>query len=179
MLSTTSSTFLRRQICADGGKIAEPHQRIGRRLHVDHTRVLADRPFHILRLRCVDVRELQAEAGHHLVEEARRSAIEIVATDHVIAGLQHGHDRVNRSHAARKNASSDSAFKRSQILFQAGARGIGHAGILISLVLADSLLHISRGRIDRHRDRAGQGSGSCPAWMARVAKPGSVRFFHE
>ena len=144
---------------ADRRQIAQPHQRIGRRLHIDHPRVLADGAFDVLRVRGIDVRELQPEARHHLVEQTRRSAVQIVAADHVIAGLQHADDRIDRRHAAGENARGDSAFERGKILLQPGARGIRDAGIFISLVLADSLLDIGRSWIDGNGHRSGQGIG--------------------
>ena len=154
VLSTTSATFFRRQICADRRQIAQPHQRIRRRLHIHHPRVLADGAFDVLRVGSIDVRKFQPKSGHHLVEQPRRSAVQIVAAHHVVARLQHAHDGIDRRHAAGKDARRHSAFERCQILFQPRARGIRHARIFISFVLADSLLNVGRSRIDGNGDRA-------------------------
>ena len=99
------------------------------------------------------------KSGHHLIEQAGSAAVEIVAADDVVAGLQHADDGVDRSHAAGEDSGGDSAFERGEIFLKPGARGIRHARVLVSFVLADALLDVSGGRIDRNRDRAGEWIG--------------------
>ena len=68
-------------------------------------------------------------------------------------------DGIDRGHAAGEHAGRDTAFESSEILLQPRARGIRDAGIFVSLVLADSLLHVGRGGINGDRDGAGQRIG--------------------
>jgi len=77
----------------------------------------------------------------------------------VIAGLQHCRDGVDGGHAAGKDAGGYSAFERGQVFFEAVARGIRDAGVFVSLVLADALLHVGGGGVDGDSDRSGEGVG--------------------
>ena len=63
VLSTTRTTFLRRQMALIAARSLEAHQRIGRRLDINHSRVLPDRTFDILRVGSVDVGKLQPETA--------------------------------------------------------------------------------------------------------------------
>ncbi len=105
----------------------------------------------------VHVGEFHAIAGQNLIEQARHAAVEVVAADHVVAGLEHGADGVDGRHAAGEDARGDAAFERRQVFFQAGARGIGNAGVFVALVLAEFLLNVGGGRVDGDRDGAGFG----------------------
>ena len=151
--------FLAAAYLADGLDVAERHERIGWRLDVHHARVLADGAFDILRVGSVDVGKFHSEICQHLIEEAGHAAVEIVAADHVVAGLVHGADGVDGRHAAGEDAGGNSAFERRQVFFQTGARGIGDASVFVSLVLAQFLLNVGGSWIDGNRDRAGFGIG--------------------
>ena len=98
---------------ADLSQIAQRHQRIGRRLHIDHARIFADRAFHIFRIRCIHVGKIESEPGQHLIKQPRRPPIQIIPAHHMVARLQHARDRVDRGHSAGKNARRNSPFKRS------------------------------------------------------------------
>ena len=51
---------------------------------------------------------------------------------------------------------SETAFLYGgKVLLEAGARGIGHARILVTFVLADRFLNVSGCRENRNRNRAG------------------------
>ena len=108
-----------------------------------------------LRVRRVDVAELHAEIRQYLIEEAGHASVEIVAADHVIAGFVHGADGIDCRHPAGEDAGGDSAFEGRQIFFQAGASGIGDAGVFVAFVLAQFLLDVGGGRIDGNCYRAG------------------------
>ena len=116
--------FLAARNGTDGRQIAQAHQGIGRGLDVHHARVLADRALDIFRVRSIDIGEFEAEVGHHLVEQARGSAVQIISADDVIAGFECVDDGVDCRHAAGEHAGRDSAFQRGKILLQARARGI-------------------------------------------------------
>ena len=85
VLSTTRATFLRRQMALIAARSLSAHQGIGRSLDVHHARVLADRALDVFRVGRIDVSEFEAEVGHDLIEQARGSAVEIVAANYVIA----------------------------------------------------------------------------------------------
>ena len=102
-------------------------------------------------------------AGQHLIEQPWHAAIEIVAADDVVAGLVHGADGVDGRHAAGEHARRDSSFERRQVFLQPGARGIRNPGVLVSLVFAQFLLHISGSGVDGNVTAPVSGSGSWPA----------------
>ena len=151
--------FLAAAYLADGLNVAERHERVGRRFHVDHAGVFSDGALDISRVGSVDVGEFHSEIRQDLVEEAGHASVEIVAADDMVAGLVHGADGIDRRHAAGEDARGNTAFERRQVFFQAGARGIGNAGVFVALVLAQFLLHVSGGGVDGNRYRAGFGVG--------------------
>ncbi len=104
--------------------------------------------FDILRVGSIDVGKFQTEVGHHLVEQARRSAVEIIAANDMIAGLQHGDDGVDRGHAAGEYAGSDSAFERGKILLR-GARAWDSRRGSIRILCARRFPAERRSRLDR------------------------------
>src|SRR5579864_3266027 len=134
--------FLAAANLCNGGNVAERHQRVGRGFDVDHASALAKRSLHVLRVGGVYISEFQAVSGKHLVEKARNTAIKIVPADNMVSGLEHGTERVDGRHATGEDARGDSAFKRSEIFFQAVAGRIGDAGIFVSFVLAELFLNI-------------------------------------
>ena len=96
----------------------------------------------------------------------------------MIAGFQHGHDRVDRRHPAGENPRRHATFERSKILLEPRPRGIRHPRIFIPLVLADPLLHISRRRINRHRHRTRQRIRLLPRVNRLSRKTKLLLFFH-
>ncbi len=138
-------------------KVTECHEGIGRSLDINHAGVFADGAFHIFHIGSIDVGEFDAVTGEHLIEEARNSAIKVVAAHDVVAGLEHGANSVDGSHAAGEGAGGDSAFERCEVLLQPSAGGIGNAGVLVSFILAQFLLDVSGRRMDGDGDRAGFG----------------------
>ncbi len=155
VLSTTSSTFLRRHIWLTAPISVSDISGIGWGLHIDHAGIFSDGAFYVSRVRSVDVGEFHSEICQDLVEKAGHAPVKIVAANHVIAGLVHGADGVDRRHAAGEDTRGDAAFEHRQIFFQASAGGIGNAGVFVSFVLAEFLLDVGGGRIDGSRNRAG------------------------
>src|SRR5437667_7507858 len=82
-----------------------------------------------------------------------------MAADDVIATLVHSADCIDGGHSAGKNARSDSALERRQVLFQSIARRIGNSGVFVAFVLAEFLLNVSRGGVNGNGYRACGGIG--------------------
>ena len=105
--------------------------------------VVHGRELEVVALGLVDLREDPVGAavdvvhGHDPV--ARREQVE------------HGRDR---AHAGREREPVSGALERGEALLERGARGIGRARVVEALVDADLLLHVGRGLVDRHDDRA-------------------------
>ncbi len=176
VLSTTSSTFLRAANFADGLKISESHERVGGRLHINHARLFANGALNISDVGSIHVGEFDAVAGENLVEEARRSAVEIVAADDVVARLVHGAESVDGSHAAGEDARRDSTFEGSEILFQTRARRIRNPRVLVAFVLPNLLLDVGRGRMNGGRNRAAFEVRLLPDVNGASSKTGKLMF---
>ena len=72
----------------------------------------------------------------------------------MVARFVHRANGVDRCHAAGKDRSGDATFQGCEILFQASARGIGNAGVLIALILTELLLDVGGSRVDGRADGA-------------------------
>ena len=164
---------------ADGAQVAEFHQRVGGRFEEHQPRVFLERFFDRLQIGGIDIGEGEAEIGEHLIEQARRSAIEIVAGDDVVSGFEHAGNGVDRGHAAGEDFGSNSAFERGEVGFEPVARGIRDAGILVTFVLADLLLDVSGGGVNGDIHGAGQrvrflsgmnGAGGKPMFIGNVCR---------
>ncbi len=103
----------------------------------------------------VDEGELDAVADDDLVEEAGGAAVDVVAADDVIAGVEHGDEGGDGGHAAGENVAGGSAFERGEIGFESVAGGVGDAGIFPAAVFLDALELVSGGGIDGDGDGAG------------------------
>jgi hypothetical protein len=79
-------------------QVGDAHHGVGRRLDEQHPRRRRHRPFDLVEVRRVDIGEGQLVPPQHLVEQPERAAVGIVRHHHVIAGLQHGRNRADRSH---------------------------------------------------------------------------------
>ena len=86
----------RRADGGDGADVGQAQQRVGRRLQPAELRARLDGGGHRLRIARIDIAEAQAEAAEHLLEQPVRPAVEIVARDDVVAGVEH------RQHGGRR-----------------------------------------------------------------------------
>src|ERR1700674_4380413 len=161
---------------ADGAKIAELHQRIGRRLQKHQPGVLLERALNIVDVGCIDVSECKTKVNEDLIEQTRRPAVEIVAGDDVVACFKHRSNRIDGSHAAGAHARRRSAFERSEVRLQPVASRIRYARVLVSFVLADFFLDVGGSRVDRYSNGPRSGVGllsdvdgtGCKAGMLQV-----------
>ena len=79
--------------------VGDVQHRVGRRLDEQVFRVRLQRRLDELGLRGVDVGEIQAELPAHALEQPERSAIGVVADEHVIAGFESRQERIDGRHA--------------------------------------------------------------------------------
>ena len=63
---------------------------------------------------CVDEGELDAVADDDLAEEAGGAAVDVVAANDVIAGVEHGDKGGDGGHAAAEDVTGGSAFERGE-----------------------------------------------------------------
>ena len=103
----------------------------------------------------VDEGELDAVADDDLVEEARGAAVDVVAADDVVAGVEHGDQRGDGGHAAGEDVAAGSAFERGEVGFERVAGGVGDAGVFPAAVFLDALELVGGGEIDGDVDGAG------------------------
>ena len=67
----------------------------------------------------------------------------------MVARLEHGAEGVDRSHPAGENSRSKTAFKCSQVFFEAVAGRVRHPRVFVSLVFPDLLLDVGGRRVNR------------------------------
>ena len=90
----------------DGGDVEDLEHRVARRLHPDEARGRAACAcVDAARVAHVEVGRLDAELREHLVEDAERAAVHVVADEHVVAALEHEqHRRGRRTSAPERHA---------------------------------------------------------------------------
>ncbi|SPE45480.1 hypothetical protein SBA7_840010 [Candidatus Sulfotelmatobacter sp. SbA7] len=163
----------------DGANVAEGHERVGGSLDINHTCVPADGAFYVLHIGSVHVSEFNPIAGKNLVKQAGDTAIKVVPGDHMVSRPKHGAESVDGGHAAGENSRGDSAFERCQVFFEASARRIRNASVLVALVLAQFLLEVRRSGIDRDCDGAGLSVGFLTGVNGASGKAGEFGFGHR
>ena len=94
----------------------------------------------------------EAEAGHHLVQQAEGAAVDVVAQHHVVAAGELLEDGLYRRHAGAEGHAVGAAFERSQVGLHRIAGGVAHAGVVEALVEAQPFLDVSAGEIDGRHD---------------------------
>src|SRR5262249_21923368 len=78
-----------------------------------------------------------------------------VRTDDMLACLDERRDRSDRRHPGGESPCPRAAFEHRQVLFEGAPRWILRARVLVTSILAESLLNVGRGLIDRNGNRAG------------------------
>ena len=164
----------------DALEIDELEQRIGRRLDPDQPGVRPDRRFDRSGVGEVEIAHLEAHrALAHALEQAARAAVEVIDRDDVRAVVEAFERGRNRRKAGREGEASTAAFEIGDAALERHARGILGAGVVVALVHARALLHVSRRGVDRHHDGAGGRIGLLPRVHAAGGEVELVRFGHS
>lgn len=93
----------------------------------------------------------------NFIKQSERASIYILPADDVIARAEQFHDGIETSHSARKGKSVTAAFQRRDVSFQGFPRGVFPASVLVSLVVAESVLDVCGGQVNRRHDGAREG----------------------
>ena len=141
--------------------------------------MLGDGRLDQVELRGIDVGEVEPELAADPLEETERAAVGVVADDEVIAGFEPGQDRVDRGHARGEGERGRAALDGGEVGLERHARGILRAAVFEALVLAESLLHVGGGLIDRRDDGAGGRIGCLAGVNADRAEACGVVEFHS
>jgi hypothetical protein len=142
------------------GEIDELQHRIGRGLDPDETRLRPDRRLDRGAVAEIDVADAKTgRALAHAGEETVCAAIEIVGGEHMRALRQEIEDGGGAGHAGGEGEALRAALEIGDAALIGHARRILRARIFVAFVDAGTLLHVSRGGIDRRHDRARRGIG--------------------
>ena len=144
----------------DRFQVDQLEQRIARRFHPDHARVWPHRFLDRARIGHVDKSEIEIRgSAADAFEKPERSAVEIVAHDHVRAAVEPVEDRGHPGETGRERPAARTAFEIGDATLVGAARGIDRARIIVALVPAGTLLDVSRRLVDRRHDRPGRRVG--------------------
>ena len=180
VLSTIDADVLAMRDRAHALDVGDVEHRVGRRLDEQVLGVRLDRRLDQLGLRGVDIGEVEAELAAHLLEQPERAAVGVVADQHVIAGLEPRQQRVDRRHARRKRKRRGARFDRRDVALERHARRVLRAAVFeAGMRLAEAVLHVGRGLIDRRDDRARRGIGLLSGVNANRAEARVVFEFHR
>ena len=151
------------------GDVDDVQRRVRRRLEPDEPRALLQVLFQAGRqLLGRKKREAVALRLVHLREHAVDAAVHVVDRDDVVARRQQVHERRRRAEARRERPAVGGALERRDALLQRGARRVRDAGVVVSLVDTDRLLHVGRGLVDRR----GESSRRRVRLLPLVDRPG-------
>ena len=144
-------------ICNVGhiGDVGDDHRRVGRCLDVEHLRVRTNPRPHGLRIRRVYEAELQSKLRKQLRSKTIDAAVDRLRNDGVIARTQEAKHGVDRGHSRGENVGRLPAFQTRHAALQRLAVRVVGARVVVALVLAQRLVHVGRGLIDRRDDGAG------------------------
>src|SRR5436190_13301117 len=137
-------------------EVGDAHQRIGRRLDEDHPRGRGHRIGDALRIARVDVAETKPEVLQQPVEQPEAPAVHVLAADHVIARSEELHDRVEAAHSRAEGEAVTPALERGDVALEGLASRVLSPRVLVPLVLAETLLDVSRGEVHGGHDGTGQ-----------------------
>ena len=107
----------------------------------------------------VDVGEVQVVAPQHPLEQPERAAVGVVGDDDVVAGLEARGDGADGGHARGKREAGAARLQRGDVGLERGARRVLRARVFVALVLAERVLDVGRGLVDRRDDGAGRRVG--------------------
>src|SRR5581483_2083127 len=99
------------------------------------------------------VREREPVMLEQLVEQAKRSAINVFCADDVVTGAEELHEGIETPHAAREREPVPSILERGYVSLERLARWVLSARVFISFVLAEAFLNVGGREIHRRHDR--------------------------
>ena len=127
------------------------------------------------RLRGVDVGEVEPELAADALEQPERAAVGVVAHHHVVAGLEPGEDSVDGGHARGEGEAGHAGFDGREVALERHSRRILRAAVLVALVLAQALLDVGGGLVNRRDDGARGWVGLLAGMNADGAEPCACR----
>ena len=168
-----------RRVCdrGHGLDVDDLQQRVRRCLDPHEPRLGTDRAGERVGIGEVARRHLETPRAEHLGEQAVRAAVHVVGQHHVVAGPQRQQQRRLGGHPAREREPALAAFERGERAARAPrASGSPTARVVPHLRVADVVLGVRRGLIDRHVHRAEGGVGILPGVdRARLESVGPQR----
>ena len=142
----------------DGGDVDDLEQRVCRRFQPDEFCFRLDGGFKFRRVGQIDIvkRKIRRVAAHTL-EQAERSAINIVHGDDIASRRKEFEHGRNRRHTRGESKSARTVFQIGDAALIGEARRVGAARINKTLVNAGALLRIGRRLVDRlHNGASGR-----------------------
>ena len=149
-------------------EVAQPHHRVRGRFGEEHPGRGCDGRRDGVRVGAVHEGERQAEPGPHVRHLAVRAAVHVLPRDDVVPGREQLQHRVDRGEARAEGEAVAAAFERRDVPLQRLAGRVARAGVLVSLVPAEAVLHVGGGLIDGRHHGAGERVGD----LAGVDGPG-------
>ena len=118
------------------GDVDDAEQWVRGCLGPDQPGVRCDRRRHVRRVAHVHEPEFQTEALKDLGEEPIGAAVQVVATHHLITGLEQFHDRIDARHSTAEAQAVLPVLERRERVLQGGTGRIMRPAVLVSLVVA-------------------------------------------
>jgi hypothetical protein len=129
---------------------------IARRLDPDHPGVVLQRRFERRQVGQVDEAEAMPGAAlAHLVEQAEGAAVQVIAGDHVRAGVEQFQHGGNRRQPGRESERLGAAFQIGHATLQRPARRVVRAAVVEAFVHAGAVLQVGGVGVNRRHQRAG------------------------
>ena len=141
---------------SDGCQIRDTHERVRRRLDENRACVRSNRICYSLGISGVNVGEGEPKVLKHAIKEAERAAIYVLGTDDVVAGAEQLHDRIKTPHSAGESEAVAPALERGHVPLECLSRRVLPAGVLITFMLAQRVLHVRRREVYGRHDGARQ-----------------------
>ncbi|MNZ83039.1 hypothetical protein D3C78_1017580 [compost metagenome] len=138
------------------GQVGEAQQGIARCLDPDHPRVWLQRRFEGRQVRQVDEAETMTGAAlAHPFEQSERTAVQVVAGDHMRTGIEQFEYGGDGRQPGGKGEGPGPAFQVRHTALQRPARGVVRASVVEPLVHPGTLLRIGGVGVDRRHQRPG------------------------
>ena len=141
---------------AERGQIRQVHHRIGRRLAVDHAGGRRERPLDVADVAHVHEGDADAQVAVDPLHQPVASAVDVLAADDVISGLEQLQHRVEGGQAGAEGKAVGGALEAGHVSLQRLPGGVLGPAVLVAPVLAEAGLDVGGRLVDRRHDRAGE-----------------------